>query len=283
MRYSGRIHLKGKQGRMEIRYDPDSRKWYAHITVEVSEKLVRGTWRKVPLKPRGTLRAGIDIGINNLFAVYVEDGRTLLVNGRPLKAISHYWRMRIAEYQSVLNKYGLYSSHRLRRMYRKWRRQVRHYINTVVRRLAEWLYNAGVSMIYVGYPKLITQRNGDFNTVQVWTYGYLLRRLVEVLEENGITVHFVDEAYTSSKCPLHGDGCGKRVARGLFKCTRLNKVFNADLVASYNILIKGMETITPSPRMGIGVMGWRPSLGLNPHGDVALNLSALATPRTLAL
>jgi len=44
-----------------------------------------------------------------------------------------------------------------------------------------------------------------------------------------------------------------------------------------------METITPSPRKGIGVMGWRPSPGLNPHRDVALNLPTLATPRTLAL
>jgi len=284
VRYKGRIHLKGKQGRMEIHYDPDSKKWYAHITFEVSEKLVRGTWRKVPLKPRGSLRAGIDIGINNLFAVYIEDGRTLLVNGRQLKAISHYWRMRVARYQSVLNRYGLHSSHRLRIMYKKWRRQVRHYINTAVRGVAEELYNAGVSLVYVGYPKLIAHRNGRFSTVQVWTYGYLLKRIVEVLEEYGIVAHFVNEAYTSSKCPLHGKGCGKRIVRGLFKCTRLNKVFNADLVAAYNILIRGIETITPSPHRGIGVKkGWRPSLGLNPHGDVVLNLPALTTPRTLAL
>ena len=105
--------------------------------------------------------------------------------------------------------------------------------------------------------------------------------MVEVLEEYGVKVHLVDEAHTSSKCPLHGVGCGKRMARGLLKCTRLNKVFNADLTASYNILIKGVETITPSPRKGIGVTGRRPSPGLNPHGDVVLNLPALAG--TLAL
>ena len=283
VQYKGIIHLRGRQGRMEIRYDPDSKKWYAHITIDASEKLVRGTWRKVPLKPRGTLRAGIDIGVNNLFAVYVENGRTILVNGRPLKAISHYWRMRIARYQSTLNKYGLHSSRRLRKMYKRWRRQVKHYINTAVRRLAEELYGVGVSIVYVGYPKLIAQRNGCFTTVQVWNYGYLLKRLVEVLEEYGITVYFVDEAHTSTKCPVHGSVCGKRMSRGLFKCTTLNKIFNADLVAAYNILIKGVETITPSPRKGIGVTGWRPSPGLNPHGDVVLNLPALATPRTLAL
>jgi putative transposase len=60
-------------------------------------------------------------------------------------------------------------------------------------------------------------------------------------------VVYVDESYTSSRCPLHGDGCGVRISRGLFKCTTMNKVFNADLAAAYNIL---MTPITPSPREG---------------------------------
>jgi len=29
--------------------------------------------------------------------------------------------------------------------------------------------------------------------------------------------------------PIHGDGCEKRIKRGLFKCERLKKAFNADL------------------------------------------------------
>jgi putative transposase len=65
----------------------------------------------------------------------------------------------------------------------------------------------------------------------------LLRRISEVAEEYGIDVIYVDEAYTSSKCPIHGDGCGIRINRGLFRCTRLNKVFNADLIAARNILM----------------------------------------------
>jgi len=279
--YKGLVHLKGKQGRLEIRYDQDRRRWYAHISFEVEEKAVRGVWRKVPQVPRGDLRAGIDIGVNNLFAVYVENGESLLVNGRPLKSISHYWRERIAEYQSTINKYGVKSSHRLRLMYRKWRMQVKTFIDTWVRMLIERLHGIGVSTIYVGYPKNIAQENGNFNTVQVWSYGYLLRRLSDVSEEYGISIIFVDEMHTSSSCPVHGYGCGKRISRGLFKCTRLNKVFNADIVGAYNILIKGIS-ITPSPRKGIGVTGWRPSPGLN-EADVAPNLPALTKVRTLAL
>jgi putative transposase len=126
--------LKGEQGRLEIHYDPDRKRWYAHISFEVSEKAVRGVWTSV----RGTERnlvAGIDVGTNNLMAVYVENGLAKLVNGRPLKAISHYWRIEIAEYQSMLNKYGLKTSRRLRSMYSKWRRQIKSYIDSGLDRL----------------------------------------------------------------------------------------------------------------------------------------------------
>lgn len=110
---------------------------------------------------------------------------------------------------------------------------------------------------------MISQNNGNFNNVQVWSCGYLLKRLVEVAEEYGIEVVFINESYTSKTCPIHGNGCGKRVKRGLFKCTKLNVVFNADLVGAYNILVK---PITLSPHSGDRVTGWRPSPGLNPQG-----------------
>jgi putative transposase len=126
LRYKGVLHLKGERGELKIRYDDDKGRWYAHIAFsKVSERMVRGEWRRVPLRPRGNLTAGVDVGVNNLLAVYVEDGSTKLVNGKPLKAISYYWRKRIAEYQSTPNKYGLETPKRLRRMYAKWRRQIK--------------------------------------------------------------------------------------------------------------------------------------------------------------
>ena len=278
LRYKGLIHLKGEQGRLEIHYDSDRRKWYVHISFEVSEKAVRGVWVSVPRKPRGNLVTGIDIGINNLMAVYVENGLAKLVNGRPLKAISHYWRMRIAEYQSTLNRYGLKTSRRLRSMYSKWRREVKAYIDSRARQAIEWLHSVVVSIIKVGYPKYIAQENGNFNNVHVWTYNYLLRRIYEVAEEHGIIVVYVDvdEAHTSSKCPIHGEKCGNRVKRGVFKCMKLNKVFNADLVGAYNILI------TPSPTWDRGNgPETRPGVKPSGRGDVIPNLPALAG--TLAL
>ena len=265
VKYKGILHLKGERGELKIRYDDDKGRWYAHISFKVSEKMIKGRWMRLPLRPRGDLTAGIDVGINNLMAIYVENGLTKLVSGRPLKAISHYWRGRIAEYQSMLNKYGLKTSKKLRQMYTKWRRQVRHYIDARVRKAIEWLYNAGVSKIKVGYPRYIAQRNGDFNNVHIWSYGYLLRRIAEVAEEYGISIVYVDERGTSTKCPIHGDGCGVRVYRGLFRCTQLNEIFNADIAAAYNILKTQITEGTNNPRAPKrgGGNGRRPGQGLN--------------------
>jgi putative transposase len=41
--YRGLVHLRGEQGRLEMHYDPDRKKWYAHISFEVSEKTIRGS------------------------------------------------------------------------------------------------------------------------------------------------------------------------------------------------------------------------------------------------
>jgi len=52
--------------------------------------------------------------------------------------------------------------------------------------------------------------------------------------------------------------------RGYFKCTRLNKIFNADLIAAYNILMTLKSTliapITPSPEKGVGVIGLKDAM-----------------------
>jgi len=266
IQFKGRIHLKGKQGRLEIIYDDVKRKFYAHISYTVEERLIKGDWVKVPRIPKGNLTGGIDLGVNNLMAVYVENGESFLVNGRPLKSIAFYWQSRIAEYQSKINKSGAKKSRKLKRMHEKAKLQAKHYINTIVRQAMEKLYHLGVSRIVVGYPKEIA-RNSDkgkkqnFLLSHVWRFNYVIKRLKEVAEEYGIEVKVVDEVFTSQTCPL----CGQRhpngrIFRGLFKCHREGVVMNADLVGAFNIL-KRVKTITPNlPALaGVGVTGSRPS------------------------
>ncbi len=253
----GRIHLKGKQGRLEITYNPIRRKWYAHISYTVEEKLINGEWVELPRQPLGNLSAGIDLGVNNLMAVYVENGESFLVNGRPLKSIAFYWMKRIAECQSKLNKSGAKSSKKLARMHQKAKLQAKHYINTAVRQTVEKLYHRGVSRIVVGYPKGIARnsnkgRKQNYLLSHVWRFNTVIKRLKEVAEEYGIQVLVVDEAFTSRTCPVCGkphEG-GARFVRGLFKCPAAGGlIFNADLVGAFNILKKAVKTITP-PNLG---------------------------------
>ncbi|WP_297416730.1 transposase, partial [Thermococcus sp.] len=210
IQFKGRIHFRGKQGRLEIVYDDVKRKWYAHISYTVEEKLIGSEWISIPRQPLGNLSTGIDLGVNNLMAVYVENGESFLVNGRPLKAIDFYFRKVIADYQSKLNKSGAKSSRKLKRMHEKAKLQARHYINTAVRQTLERLYHLGVSRIVVGYPKGIA-RNSDkgkkqkFLLSHVWRFNTVIQRLKEVSEEYGISVVVVNEAFTSKTCPV----CGK--------------------------------------------------------------------------
>jgi len=253
VQFKGRIHLRGKQGRLEIIYDDVKRKWYAHVSIsKVEEKLTKKDWVKLPRKPLGNLSAGIDLGVNNLMAVYLENGESFLVNGRPLKSIAFYWQKRIADYQSKINKTGAKKSRKLKRMHEKAKLQAKHYINTIVRRTVEKLYSLGVSRIIVGCPKGIT-RNSDkgkkqnFLLSHVWRFNTVIKRLKEVAEEYGISVEVVNEAFTSQTCPLCGKPHnGARFVRGLYKCPAEGLVMNADLVGAFNILKKVVRTITPS-------------------------------------
>lgn len=252
LQFKGRIHLKGKQGRLEIVYDDVKRKWYAHISFNVQEKLSKNGWVKIPREPKRNLTAGIDLGVNNLMAVYVENGESFLVNGRPLKSIDFYWRRKIAEYQSKLNKSGAKTSRKLKRMHEKVKLQARHYINTAVRQTVRKLYPLGVSKIVVGYPKGIARNSNkgskqNFLLSHVWRFNYVIKRLTEVAEEYGIRVLVVGEAFTSKLCPVCGKPHeGARFVRGLYSCPATGLIFNADLVGAFNILKKAIKTITPS-------------------------------------
>ncbi|MEM2308602.1 MAG: zinc ribbon domain-containing protein [Sulfolobales archaeon] len=80
----------------------------------------------------------------------------------------------------------------------------------------------------------------NFGDVNAWTYGYLLRRIIEVREEYCTRVELVSEENTSTTCPIcrTRDRNLERVHRGLLRCYKHDKVFNADLMGAYNTLLK---------------------------------------------
>ena len=250
LKYRGRIHIKGKQRRLEIHYDSIRKRWYAHIPFYVEEKIVRNEWRKVPLTPSGNKQAGIDLGVNNFFAVFVEDGTTFLINGKPLKAEAFYWRKKIAEAQSKGNL------DRVRKYYVIWRSRFEAYVRSNLRELFEKLYHIGVSVVKVGYPKYIAKEPNksskvNFEITNLWSYRKIHQWIKDLCEEYGIKYIPAEEKNSSKTCPL----CGKihkngRKYRGLFVCPVMKKAMNADLVAAFNILHNGESANMADSRNG---------------------------------
>jgi putative transposase len=227
LRFKGKLKWHGKLGRLEVIYDEARRSWYAHIPVEVGN-VVRG---------KGNLRVSVDLGIVNLATVYVEDRTWYIFKGGGVLSRYEYYGKRISEIQKVLARHGQRRSRKLKLLYDKRRRFLKHALNSMVRKIMEELREKSVGEVVIGYPKEINKNHGNKLTVNFWNYSYIVRRFEEIGEELGIKITKVDESYTSRTCSLCGEAHeGGRVKRGLFKCPRIGKVINADLNGAVNIL-----------------------------------------------
>ncbi|ACP37349.1 transposase, IS605 OrfB family [Sulfolobus islandicus M.14.25] len=227
LKFNGKIKWHGKQGRLEVIYDEVRRSWYAHIPIEVENNV----------KAKGNLRASVDLGIVNLATIYVEDRTWYIFKGGSVLSQYEYYGKRIGEVQKVLARHGQRRSMKLKLLYDKRRRFLKHALNSMVRKIMEELGEKGVSEVIIGYPKGINKNHGNKLTVNFWNYSYVIKRFEEVGEELGIKIMKVEESYTSKTCSLCGETHeGGRVKRGLFKCPRMGKVMNADLNGAINIL-----------------------------------------------
>ncbi|WP_238136389.1 transposase [Thermoproteus sp. CP80] len=260
IRYVGRIRWEGKQGRLEIIYEAD--RWFAYIPIEVGvdppksnlKGYIKPNYKDKKNRifnprsikqrdPIGDKKAFIDVGLNNLFAVVVSDGSALLVKGGTIKSEYYWWKREISTYQAVrdlLKNAGIstwmkYHEKYLRALYKRNER-LRHLYRTAIRFLAEMLWSRGVEKIYVGYPIMLSQNNGNEYNNNIWWYRKIILWMIDVFIEYGIDIEIVSEDYTSIECSIceeiHRDG---RIYRGLYICRKTNKKINADINAALNI------------------------------------------------
>jgi hypothetical protein len=109
----------------------------------------------------------------------ISDGSALLVKGGSIKSEYYWWKREIATYQSIrdmLRRLGVstwiyYHEKYLDAMYKRDEKLRRLYI-TAIRFLADELYRRGVGKLYIGYPIMLSQNNGnEYNRI----YGSLGR------------------------------------------------------------------------------------------------------------
>jgi putative transposase len=292
IRYAGRIRWEGKQGRLEIIYV--NGRWFALVPIEVGVDPPKSNLKgyvKPDYKdkkgrivnprsikqrdPIGDKEAFIDIGLNNLFAAVISDGSALLVKGGSIKSEYYWWKREIAVYQSirdVLRRLGIstwiyYHEKYLDAMYKRDER-LRHLYITAIRFLADELHRRGVRKLYVGYPIMLSQNNGnEYNTNICW-FRKIVLWIVDIFMEYGIEVEIVPEDYTGRECSIcgirHKNG---RIYRGLYICSKTGKKINSDInaaldiarrlgyrikiakkIESYHVTHNGVKSINPHQR-----------------------------------
>jgi putative transposase len=206
LKFIGKLKWVGKQGTLEIFYDNARRKWYARIPVSV----------KVNNKPKGKMKAGIDLGIANLATVAVQDGSWMLFKGGSVLSEFKKITKSISIEEKRLARHGLKTSKKLEMLYKNGALLLKNAREGIAREVVESLYDKGVGEIYIGYPKGIAQDKGNERNSNFWSYLAIIKRIKDVAEEYGIKVKLVDEENTSKTCSLCGEIHEKgRIERGL--------------------------------------------------------------------
>jgi putative transposase len=152
------------------------------------------------------------MGLNNLFAVTISDGSAMPIKGGKIKSEYYWWKREIATYQAVrdmLKNAGIptwkeYHEKYLKAMYKRDER-LRHLYITAIRFLADELYRRGVRKLYIRYPIMLSQNNGNEYNTNIWWYRKIVLWIVDVFREYGIEVELVPEYYTSSECSICGN------------------------------------------------------------------------------
>ncbi len=221
---------EGEQGRLELHYDAvdDTFRAIQPVTVPDSRQD----------SPLAEESAALDVGANNLVACTTTTGQQYLYEGRDLFADFHETTEEIARLQSKLRE-GRYSSHRIRRLYRKRTRRRDHAQDTLVRDLMDRLYDEGVATVYVGDLTDVVSEHWSARvnekTHQFWAYRSFVDRLATTAEEFGISAEVRSEAFTTATCVACGERLETKRRGDVFRCP-CGYEGHADLGASRTFL-----------------------------------------------
>ncbi|QKY21920.1 transposase (plasmid) [Halolamina sp. CBA1230] len=231
---------RGEQGRLELVYDKSAEAFRARQPVK-DAVLRRDDESLATTSGDDGAVAALDIGANNLVAVTTTTGHQRLYHARPQFKRFRQTTQQIAALQQDL-AYGTWSSRRIRKLYGRRTERVYHLQDALVRDLAEWLAELGVSEVIAGDLGDVLQKHWSAvvneKTHQFWSHGRFRRRLREVLEgEYDISVREVSESGSSSRCPECGAGNVHREG-DLLTCYDCSFEGHSDLAASENLLVE---------------------------------------------
>lgn len=222
-----------------------------HMVVEVVYN-----YQEKDLKEDNNRYASIDLGLNNLATVASNVTTPLIINGRPLKSINHFYNRKRADYQSRL-KGDKKTSNRIKQLTFKRNNKVNDYLHKSSKILVNHLVSNQINTLVIGHNQEWKQEinigkvnNQNFVNIPHSTFIHMLNYKCQM---KGINVIEIEESYTS-KCSFldneeickHDEYKGRRIERGLFK-SFTGKLVNADVNGAYNILKKAVGKFNYDP------------------------------------
>jgi len=192
---------------------------------------------------------GVDLGIDNLAALASNQPgfMPLLVDGKPLKSINHWYNKELARLKSALQN-GQHTSKRIHNLTHKRNCRVDDYLHKASKRIIEFMAGMGIGTLVIGKNEGWKQgvkmgKRTNQNFVQI-PHARFIDMLTYKAEFVGIKVITTEESYTS-KCSFlddepvckHAQYAGRPVKRGLFRASD-GRLINADVNGAYNIVRK---------------------------------------------
>ena len=265
--HKGFIHPSGMKFRFktevknprQVRFIPKENYFIMEVLYQTEE---------IKMKSDNKRYASIDLGVNNLATLTSNIFSPLIINGRPLKSINHYYnrkraylysKQKIKSNSNTDEKENLHirKTKRMQRLSLKRNCRINDYLHKASHFIVNQLVSENVNTLVIGHNKLWKQdtRMGRINNQNFIQIPF--QRFIHMLEYkcrlNGINVVETEESYTS-KCSFldeeeinrHEVYTGKRISRGLFK-TSNGKLINADVNGSLNILKKAIGKFDYDP------------------------------------
>lgn len=220
--------------------------------------------------------AGVDLG--EIHPAVAHDGeRTVIMNGRYLRAVRRYQNKTKGQLQALLDrkKKGSRRWKRLarskKRQQRRWDHQVRDIAHKITSTLVSTLHNAEVQTVAIGDIRDIRKRvdvgHRGNQRIHQMPSGMIRRMVTYKAQRLGMAVVIQDERYTSQTCPA----CQVRhKPRGrAYRCQACGFVAHRDSVGAYNIRQKYLGAVPV-----VGVMA-SPTVGVRYHAHLSRSLLLL--------
>lgn len=198
--------------------------------------------------------ASIDLGINNLATLTsnIRGFKPLIINGKPIKSVNHYYNKTKAKLQSLLEG-KKQTSNRIQKLSTKRGAKIDDYMHKASRYLINHLLSNHIGVLVIGKNEGWKQESnmGKANNQKFTSLPHdkFIHQLKYKAELVGIQVIIVEESYSSKasfldldSIPTYKKGIkhsfsGRRVKRGMYKA-KLGNLINADVNGSYNIMRK---------------------------------------------